>query len=48
MSKIVHRMGSPLLSQRAWRIAAALGLAASVVLALTGSGSAVPPDPCFF
>jgi hypothetical protein len=37
----------PILLPRWWQVVAVLGLAASVTLALTGTGSAEPPNPCF-
>jgi len=47
MLKLISPMASTLLFSRGCRLVAVLGFAASVVLALTGTGSAEPPSPCF-
>jgi hypothetical protein len=47
MLKIISPIASALLLSRGWQVVAILGLAVGVVLALTGTGSAEPPDPCF-
>jgi hypothetical protein len=46
MFMLINPIIRPSLLSRGWRIVAVLGLAASVTLALTGTGSALPPDPC--
>jgi hypothetical protein len=46
MLKLISPVVSPILLSRAWQVVAVLGLAASVMLALTGTGSAEPPSPC--
>jgi hypothetical protein len=46
MSKLINPFVSLRLSPRAWPLVVLLGLAASITVALVGSASAAPPDPC--
>ncbi len=46
MSMLINPIIWPFWSLRRWRFTAVLGLAASAMLALTGTSSALPPDPC--
>lgn len=46
MLKFISPMARPFLLLHGWQLVAVLGLAASVTLALTGPGSAGPPNPC--
>jgi hypothetical protein len=46
MSMLINPIIRPSWLLRGWRLVAVLGLAASAMLALTGTGSATPPDPC--
>jgi hypothetical protein len=47
MPKLIHSISGQTLLSRAWQVASVFGLAASLTLALAGTGSAEPPSPCF-
>jgi hypothetical protein len=47
MLKLIHSIAGPNLLSRVWQVVAVLGLAASITIALTGTSSAEPPNPCF-